>query len=74
MCTCRWIGPAAPTAPSAPLFDAATLRTHLALLAKRQRPDGGWPITWDTVSPAAEMEWRAKVTIDALATLQAYRF
>jgi hypothetical protein len=45
---------------------------HLNILAKRQQPDGGWPITWDTVSPAAEMECRARVTIGALATLQAF--
>ena len=61
-----------PDSPFRALFDEAALRTHLTMLAQRQRPDGGWPITWDTVSPAAEMEWRAKKTIDALSTLQAY--
>lgn len=55
-----------------PLFDDATLRTHLDALARRQRPDGGWPITWDALSQAAEAEWRAKRTIEALLMLKAY--
>jgi hypothetical protein len=54
------------------LFDDETIRLHLAALAGRQQPDGGWPISWDSVSPASEMEWRGRVTIDALATLQTY--
>ena len=62
-----------PDSPFRSQFDELTLRTHLARLAKRQQPDGGWSITWDTVSPAAVMECRAKVTIDAIATLQAYQ-
>ena len=66
-----WAGQ--PDSPFRDLFDAATLRLHLSRLAKRQQADGGWPISWDTVSPAAEMEWRARVTIDAVATLQAYQ-
>jgi len=61
-----------PNSPFRPLFDSDILGTHLAMLARRQQQDGGWPITWDTVSPAAELEWRAQVTINALSTLQAY--
>lgn len=55
-----------------PLFDDATLQTHLAALAARQRPDGGWPITWDSISPAVECEWRGKMTVDKLLTLRSY--
>ena len=55
-----------------PFFDGDTIRLHLSALAARQRPDGGWPISWDTVSPAAEAEWRGLVTLNALATLHAY--
>jgi hypothetical protein len=54
------------------LFDDEVIRLHLAALASRQQADGGWPITWDTVSPAAAAEWRGRVTIDALVTLRAY--
>ncbi len=54
------------------LFNQATLDQHLAALAARQRPDGGWPITWDPVSPAVEYEWRGWMTIQALVTLRAY--
>ena len=61
-----------PTSVFRPLFDDATQRAHLAALAQRQRPDGGWPISWDALSPGSEMEWRVKVTIEALQTLRAY--
>ncbi len=54
------------------LFDDETLRLHLAALAQRQQPDGGWPISWDSVSPAAEYEWRGWITLEALSTLRAY--
>ena len=61
-----------PSSPFRPLFDHSTLKLHLHRLAQRQRPDGGWPISWDTISPAAELDWRGKMTIDALVTLHAY--
>jgi hypothetical protein len=54
------------------LFDDETIRLHLAALASHQRSDGGWPTSWGSVSPAAECEWRGRVTIDALAVLRAY--
>jgi len=55
-----------------PLFDDATLQLHLDALAGKQQPDGGWPINWEALSPAAEAEWRGWVTIDALLKLKAY--
>jgi hypothetical protein len=61
-----------PDSPFRVLFDTDTLRFHLNRLAKRQQADGGWPITWDAVSPGAEMECRVRVTINALSILQAY--
>src|SRR5512140_626190 len=66
----------APTPHSfcADFFDRPTLDQHLAALAARQKADGGWPISWDTVSPAAEMEWRGWVTVNALVTLRAYQY
>ena len=54
------------------LFDEATMARHLLALQNRQLPDGGWPITWDPISPAVELEWRGIRTLDALLTLRAY--
>ena len=54
------------------LFDDETIEKHLTALAKRQQADGGWPISWDAISPAVESEWRGRVTIGALRTLDAY--
>ncbi len=54
------------------LFSDEVIAEHLAALAARQQPDGGWPITWPAVSPACEMEFRGIVTLGALRTLRAY--
>jgi hypothetical protein len=54
------------------MFSREVLATHLEALANRQQEDGGWPIKWETVSPAVETEWRSKVTVDSLRTLSAY--
>ena len=56
------------------LFSDDMLQTHLAALANRQQNDGGWPISWDALSPAVEAEWRGWTTIAALRTLDAYAF
>ncbi|HEX2915997.1 MAG TPA: hypothetical protein VH186_34865 [Chloroflexia bacterium] len=53
-------------------FSDETISQHLAALAARQQADGGWPLSWDTISPAVEMEWRGRVTLEALMTLKAY--
>jgi len=54
------------------LFDDSTIAAHLDALVDRQQSDGGWPISWPTVSPLVELEWRGSVTVDALKTLRAY--
>lgn len=54
------------------LFDDATIEQHLEALAGSQQPDGGWPISWEALSPAAEAEWRGVATVEALAILRAY--
>jgi hypothetical protein len=54
------------------LFDDETIEKHLTAMANRQRSDGGWPISWDPISPAVEGEWRGRITIEALRTLDAY--
>jgi hypothetical protein len=56
------------------LFDDATIQTHLEALAHRQQADGGWPISWNAISPACEMENRGIVTIRSLQTLKAYDY
>jgi hypothetical protein len=54
------------------LFDDETMKKHLTALADRQQDDGGWPISWEVISPAVEMEWRGRMTIEVLRTLDAY--
>jgi hypothetical protein len=41
-------------------------------LAAGQQEDGGWPVTWRQWAPAATLEARPGVTIEALCTLRAY--
>lgn len=54
------------------LFDDQTIQAHLQALIEQQQEDGGWPISWSTISPGAEMEYRGVVTLHALKTLRAY--
>jgi hypothetical protein len=54
------------------LFSDEVIAEHLAALAARQQPDGGWAIAWPPVSPACESEYRGIVTLGALRTLRAY--
>ena len=54
------------------LFSDEVIAEHLAALAARQQPDGGWPIAWPPISPACELEYRGIVTLAALRTLRAY--
>jgi hypothetical protein len=61
-----------PASPFSPLFSPETIEQHLDALVARQQPDGGWPISWGTISPAVELEWRSWVTVGALQTLRAY--
>jgi hypothetical protein len=58
----RWIG----------LFDPAVIEAHLDALAAGQREDGGWPISWETIGPAAECDCRGAETLRALRVLRAF--
>ena len=53
------------------LFDDVTVKAHLDHLAQAQRDDGGWTFSWPTWSPAAELDWRGFLTVDALRVLRA---
>lgn len=55
------------------LIPKETLVVHLEALLRKQQPDGGWPISWQPISLAVELEWRGIVTIQALQTLHSYR-
>jgi len=62
-----------PDAMAAALFAPELLDAHLDHLVEQQQEDGGWPVTWDPPSDGALLEWRGRVTVDALVTLQNYR-
>jgi hypothetical protein len=53
------------------LFDEKTISAHLDHLAAGQRDDGGWTFNWLAWSPAAELDWRGHMTVDALRVLRA---
>jgi len=53
------------------LFDDVTVKAHLDHLAHAQRDDGGWTFNWLAWSPAAELDWRGFLTVDALRVLRA---
>jgi hypothetical protein len=53
-------------------FTDDLMEAHLDELASRQQPDGGWPLAWEPPGPGAALEWRGRVTVDALLTMQAW--
>lgn len=54
------------------LFSEEVIAVHLDALASAQQEDGGWQFNWLAWNPAAALEWRGIVTIEALVTLRAY--
>jgi hypothetical protein len=63
----------APT-PQHPLrkyFSEEQVQAHLDAILANQQEDGGWPITWEAVSPSCELEWRGWITLGTLSTLRA---
>ena len=63
----------APT-PDHPLrryLSDAQVQAHLDSIKADQQPDGGWPITWEALSPGCEMEWRGVRTLEMLLILRA---
>ena len=60
-----------PGTPSRQLFTADALAADLVRLQERQQDDGGWPVDFETSSPAAALEWRGYATVQAVAVLHA---
>lgn len=54
------------------LFDDTAVDAELNQLESEQRPDGGWDFDWQPWSPTVATEWRARLTVDALATLHTH--
>ncbi|MBN1641219.1 MAG: hypothetical protein JXA09_08285 [Anaerolineae bacterium] len=54
------------------LFTAEQIDGHLRDLLARQQEDGGWPISWEPPGAAALLEWRGRVTLEAIRPLAAY--
>jgi hypothetical protein len=54
------------------LFADELIEAHLENLEAGQQADGGWPLTWDPPTAGAVLEWRGRVTVEALLKLQDY--
>jgi hypothetical protein len=61
-----------PTSIGGAAFSEDLIATHLDDLASRQQPDGGWPIAWQAPGDGAAIEWRGRLTVEALLCLHAY--
>ena len=60
----------APDRPVRALFSPEAIASELERLRDRQQDDGGWPCDWASYSPAAALEWRGHLTVQALSILQ----
>jgi hypothetical protein len=54
------------------LFPPPLIDGLLDELERAQGDDGGWTFSWPAWNPAAALEWRGVVTLQALTTLRAY--
>lgn len=60
----------APDRPVRRLFAPELISAEVQRLAGRQEDDGGWPGEFASYSPAAELEWRGHLTVNALSILK----
>jgi hypothetical protein len=58
-----------PDARSRRLFAPDQIEADLDRLEAGQQDDGGWTFDWLAWTPAQELEWRGRVTLDALSLL-----
>jgi hypothetical protein len=54
------------------LFSEEQIDGHLDDLLARQQADGGWPISWEPPGPPSALEWRGRLTLEAIRPLVAY--
>ena len=59
-----------PGGPVRRLFPGTVIDAELDRLEAQQEDDGGWPVEFASYSPAAELEWRGQLTVQALALLK----
>ena len=59
-----------PARPARALFAPETITAELRRLADQQRDDGGWTVDFPPASPAAELDWRGYVTVQAVSVLR----
>ena len=59
-----------PDRPIRQLFRPDVVDAELARLVAEQQPDGGWPLGWQSYSPAAAVEWRGYLTVRAVSVLR----
>jgi hypothetical protein len=60
-----------PGRPARAILDEAVVAADLERLAGEQDEDGGWPVDFQSYSPAAALEWRGYATVRALSILRA---
>lgn len=53
------------------LYSEDVLNADANRLAGQQQADGGWVVDFPSASPAAALEWRGYMTVEAVAVLQA---
>jgi hypothetical protein len=59
-----------PGRPVRAILDDTTIAADLDRLVREQREDGGWPVDFQSYSPAAALEWRGYATVRALSILR----
>ena len=60
----------APDRPVRRLFAPEAISAELERLADQQQDDGGWPVDFANYSPAAALEWRGHMTVQAISILK----
>jgi hypothetical protein len=60
----------APDRPVRALFATEAISAELERLADQQQDDGGWPVDFANYSPAAALEWRGHMTVQAVSILK----